>query len=119
MDEHVKFNFALVHFEGQAEYWFQTYIKGKGRVLWQEFTKDLSARFAKLSKESMVGEFHKLRQRDSTENCYKDFEALRSIVANEGASSESNQKPILPKRPPPQEAKYKSRKDAQMIPPEL
>ncbi|KAK2987101.1 hypothetical protein RJ640_011812, partial [Escallonia rubra] len=84
MDANLKVNFASVHFEGQAEYWFSTYIKPRGRVYWQDFVRDLHARFAKLFKESVLGEFHKLRQVGTVEQYYNEFETLRSILVNEG-----------------------------------
>ncbi|KAK2980948.1 hypothetical protein RJ640_025097 [Escallonia rubra] len=84
MDEAYKVNFASVHFEGQAEHWFGTYIKAKGRVHWGEFVRDLNSRFAKLFKESVIGEFHKLRQLGSVELYYNEFETLRSVLVNEG-----------------------------------
>ncbi|KAK2992554.1 hypothetical protein RJ640_010436 [Escallonia rubra] len=84
MDANLKVNFASVHFEGQAEYWFSTYIKPRGKVYWQNFVRDLHARFAKLFKESELGEFHKLRQVGTVEQYYNKFETLRSILVNEG-----------------------------------
>ncbi|KAK2986483.1 hypothetical protein RJ640_001006 [Escallonia rubra] len=73
-----------VHFEAQAEYWFGAYIKARGRVLWPVFVRDITARFAKLFKESVIGEFHKLRQVGTVEQYYNEFETLRSIMVNEG-----------------------------------
>ncbi|KAK2977942.1 hypothetical protein RJ640_002582 [Escallonia rubra] len=84
MEETYKVNFASVHFEGQAEHWFGTYIKAKVRVHWGEFVRDLNSRFAKLFKESVIGEFHKLRQLGSVEQYYNEFETLRSLLVNEG-----------------------------------
>ncbi|KAK2978074.1 hypothetical protein RJ640_003567 [Escallonia rubra] len=40
--------------------------------------------FAKLFKESVIGEFHKLRQTGTVEQYYNEFETLRSIMANKG-----------------------------------
>ncbi|KAK2965721.1 hypothetical protein RJ640_022248 [Escallonia rubra] len=90
MDDYVKVNFASVHFEAQSEYWFGIYIKARGRVLWLVFIRDLTARFAKLFKESVIGEFHKLRQVGTVEQYYNDFEALRSIMVNEGCRFDDN-----------------------------
>ncbi|KAK2970614.1 hypothetical protein RJ640_013489 [Escallonia rubra] len=84
MEKNLKVNFASVHFEGQAEYWFSTYIRPRGRLYWPEFVRDLHARFAKLLKESVLGEFRKLRQTGSVEQYYNEFETLRSILVNEG-----------------------------------
>ncbi|KAK2974149.1 hypothetical protein RJ640_021440 [Escallonia rubra] len=86
MDEMLKVNFASVHFEGQAEHWFGTYTKAKGKVAWTEFVRDLNSRFAQLFKESVIGEFHKLRQLGSVEQYYNEFETLRSVLVNEGCS---------------------------------
>ncbi|KAK2993952.1 hypothetical protein RJ640_000550 [Escallonia rubra] len=79
-----------VHFEAQAEYWFGAYTKARGKVLWPVFVRGLTARFAKLFKESMVGEFHKLRQVGTLEQYYNEFEALRSIMVNEGYKFDDN-----------------------------
>ncbi|KAK2981878.1 hypothetical protein RJ640_010395 [Escallonia rubra] len=84
VDEQYKVSFASIHFEGQAEFWFGTYTKAKGRVTWTEFVKDLNARFASLFRESIVGEFHKLRHTSSVEIYYNGFEALRSMLVSEG-----------------------------------
>ncbi|KAK2993192.1 hypothetical protein RJ640_005160 [Escallonia rubra] len=59
--------------------------KAKGKVCWQEFTKDLHARFSCLFRESIIGEFHKLRQATTVEQYYNDFETLRSILVSEGS----------------------------------
>ncbi|KAK2988604.1 hypothetical protein RJ640_026101 [Escallonia rubra] len=80
IDEPIKVNFASIHFDGQAEFWFGTYIKAKGRVTWDVFVRDLNSRFASLFRESIVGEFHKLRQTTTVESYYNEFEALRSIL---------------------------------------
>ncbi|KAK2989279.1 hypothetical protein RJ640_000029 [Escallonia rubra] len=88
VDECNKVNFASIHFEGQAEYWFGAYIKTKERVLWPEFVKDVHSRFAKLFKESVVGEFRKLRQQSSVEAYYNDFETIRSMMVSEGCKLE-------------------------------
>ncbi|KAK2994167.1 hypothetical protein RJ640_016673 [Escallonia rubra] len=79
-----KVSFASIHFEGQAEHWFGAYIKTKERVLWPEFVKDVHSRFAKLFKESVVGEFHKLMQQTSVEAYYNEFETIRSMMVSEG-----------------------------------
>ncbi|KAK2974775.1 hypothetical protein RJ640_000438 [Escallonia rubra] len=88
MDEMLKVNFASVHFKGQAEHWFGTYTKAKGKVAWTEFVRDLNSRFAQLFKESIIGEFHKLRQLGSVEQYYNEFETLRSVLVNEGCKFE-------------------------------
>ncbi|KAK2978990.1 hypothetical protein RJ640_029958 [Escallonia rubra] len=88
VEERNKVNFASIHFEGQTEYWFGAYIKTKERVLWPEFVKDVHSRFAKLFKESVVGEFHKLRQQTSVEAYYNDFETIRSMMVSEGCKLE-------------------------------
>ncbi|KAK2975804.1 hypothetical protein RJ640_022764 [Escallonia rubra] len=89
MDEMLKVNFASVHFEGQAEHWFGTYTKAKGKVSWTEFVRDLNSRFAQLFKESIIGEFHKLRQLGSVEQYYNEFKTtLRSVLVNEGCKFE-------------------------------
>ncbi|KAK2993465.1 hypothetical protein RJ640_005159 [Escallonia rubra] len=85
VEEQYKVNFASIYFDGQAEFWFGTYIKAKGIVCWQEFTKDLHARFSSLFRESIIGEFHKLRQATTVEQYYNDFETLRSILVSEGS----------------------------------
>ncbi|KAK2969314.1 hypothetical protein RJ640_030855 [Escallonia rubra] len=84
IDEPIKVNFASIHFDGQAEFWFGTYIKAKGRVTWDVFVRDLNSRFASLFRESIVGEFHKLRHTTTVESYYNEFEALRSILVSEG-----------------------------------
>ncbi|KAK2975240.1 hypothetical protein RJ640_021984 [Escallonia rubra] len=88
VEERNKVNFASIHFEGQAEHWFAAYIKTKERVLWPEFAKDVHSRFAKLFKESVVGEFHKLMQQTSVEAYYNDFETIRSMMVSEGCKLE-------------------------------
>ncbi|KAK2991121.1 hypothetical protein RJ640_025871 [Escallonia rubra] len=88
VEERNKVNFASIHFEGQAEHWFGAYIKTKERVLWPEFVKDVHSRFAKLFKESVVGEFHKLMQQTSVEAYYNDFETIRSMMVGEGCKLE-------------------------------
>ncbi|KAK2967813.1 hypothetical protein RJ640_027707 [Escallonia rubra] len=80
IDEQIKVNFASIHFDGQAEFWFGTYIKAKGRVTWNVFVRDLNSRFASLFRENIVGEFHKLRQTTTVDSYYNEFEALRSIL---------------------------------------
>ncbi|KAK2965950.1 hypothetical protein RJ640_002680 [Escallonia rubra] len=90
VDEQYKVSFASVHFDGQAEFWYGTYIKAKGRVLWVNFVKDLHARFSSLFKESIIGEFHKLRQTTTVEQYYNDFETLRSILVSEGSMLEES-----------------------------
>ncbi|KAK2988545.1 hypothetical protein RJ640_022496 [Escallonia rubra] len=84
VDETSKVNFASIHFEGQVEYWYSAYIKVKKRVLWPEFVKDLHARFAKLFKDNVVREFHKLRQKSSVKAYYNDFETIWSMMVSEG-----------------------------------
>ncbi|KAK2967121.1 hypothetical protein RJ640_020529 [Escallonia rubra] len=88
IEEQIKVNFASIHFDGQAEFWFGTYIKAKGRVTWDVFVRDLNSRFASLFRESIVGEFHKLRQTTNVESYYNEFEALRSILVSEGCKFE-------------------------------
>ncbi|KAK2973787.1 hypothetical protein RJ640_008192 [Escallonia rubra] len=90
IDEQIKVNFASIHFDGQVEFWFDTYIKAKGRVTWNVFVRDLNSRFASLFRESIVGEFHKLRQTTTIESYYNEFEALRSILVSKGFKFEEN-----------------------------
>ncbi|KAK2992562.1 hypothetical protein RJ640_022755 [Escallonia rubra] len=90
MDETHKVNFASAHFEGQAEHWFGTYIKAKGRVQWKEFVNDVNSRFARLFKESVIGEFHKLKQLGTVEQYYNEFEAIRSVLVNEECKFEED-----------------------------
>ncbi|KAK2982784.1 hypothetical protein RJ640_006071 [Escallonia rubra] len=80
--------YAKVHFEGQAEHWFGTHTKAKGKVSWTELVRDLNSRFAQLFKESVIGKFHKLRQLGSVEQYYNEFETLRSVLVNEGCKFE-------------------------------
>ncbi|KAK2971520.1 hypothetical protein RJ640_017889 [Escallonia rubra] len=67
-----------------------TYIKARGRVSWFTFVKDLHARFSSLFRESVIGEFHKLRQTNTVEQYYNDFETLRSILVSEGSKFEED-----------------------------
>ncbi|KAK2986011.1 hypothetical protein RJ640_005103 [Escallonia rubra] len=89
-DEQHKVNFASVHFDGQVEFWFGTFIKAKGKVSWLNFVRDLHARFCSLFRESVIGEFHKLRQATTVEQYYNDFETLRSILVSEGCKFEED-----------------------------
>ncbi|KAK2979579.1 hypothetical protein RJ640_020071 [Escallonia rubra] len=84
VDEQYKVSFASVHFDGQAEFWYGTYIKARGRVSWLDFFRDLHARFSSLFRECVIEEFHKLRQITTVEQYYNDFETLRSILVSEG-----------------------------------
>ncbi|KAK2970816.1 hypothetical protein RJ640_010088 [Escallonia rubra] len=88
LNEHYKVSFASVHFDGQVEFWYGTYIKGRGRVSWLNFVRDLHARFSSLFRESVIGEFHKLRQTTTVEQYYNDFETLRSILVSGGSKFE-------------------------------
>ncbi|KAK2970411.1 hypothetical protein RJ640_016265 [Escallonia rubra] len=90
VDELYKVSFVSVHFDGQAEFWYGTYIKSRGRVSWFTFVKDLHARFSSLFRESIIGEFHKLKQTNTVEHYYNDFETLRSILVSEGSQFEEN-----------------------------
>ncbi|KAK2988469.1 hypothetical protein RJ640_000786 [Escallonia rubra] len=90
VEEQYKVSFASVHFDGQAEFWFGTYIKAKGIVSWPNFIRDLHARFSSLFRESIIGEFHKLRQITTVEQYYNDFKTLRSILVSEGCKFEEN-----------------------------
>ncbi|KAK2989832.1 hypothetical protein RJ640_029560 [Escallonia rubra] len=76
--------------EGQAEHWFGTYIKAKGRVQWKEFVNNVNSRFARLFKESVIGEFHKLKQLGTVEQYYNEFETIRSVLVNEGCKFEED-----------------------------
>ncbi|KAK2973512.1 hypothetical protein RJ640_016201 [Escallonia rubra] len=90
VDEQYKVSFASVHFDGQAEFWYGTYIKARGRVSWPNFVRDIHARFSSLFRESVIGEFHKLRQATTVEQYYNDFETLRSILVSEGSKFEED-----------------------------
>ncbi|KAK2966210.1 hypothetical protein RJ640_027875 [Escallonia rubra] len=90
VEEQHKVSFASVHFYGQAEFWFGTYIKAKGMVSWLNFVRDLHARFSSLFRESVIGEFHKLRQVTTAEQYYNEFETLRSILVSEGCMFEED-----------------------------
>ncbi|KAK2974937.1 hypothetical protein RJ640_009219 [Escallonia rubra] len=90
VDEQYKVSFASVHFDGQAEFWYGTYIKARGKVSWPNFARDLHARFSSLFRESVIGEFHKLRQTTTVEQYYNDFETLRSILVSEGSKFEED-----------------------------
>ncbi|KAK2970128.1 hypothetical protein RJ640_001605 [Escallonia rubra] len=82
--------FASVHFFGQAEFWYGTYSKARGKVSWPNFVRDLYARFSSLFRESIIGEFHKLRQTTTVEHFYNDFETLTSSLVSEGINLEED-----------------------------
>ncbi|KAK2975292.1 hypothetical protein RJ640_026800 [Escallonia rubra] len=90
VDEQYKVGFASVHFFGQAEFWYGTYSKARGKVSWPNFVRNLHARFSSLFRESIIGEFHKLRQTTTVEHFYNDFETLRSILVSEGINLEED-----------------------------
>ncbi|KAK2975213.1 hypothetical protein RJ640_003008 [Escallonia rubra] len=90
VDEQYKVDFASVHFFGQAEFWYGTHSRARGKVSWPNFVRDLYARFSSLFRESIIGEFHKLRQTTTVEHFYNDFETLRSILVSEGRNLEED-----------------------------
>ncbi|KAK2988870.1 hypothetical protein RJ640_018308 [Escallonia rubra] len=83
--EDYKVSYASVHFDAQAECWYAAYIKPLGRVRWEQFTKDLYARFSLTNGVSVMGSFNRLVQTGSIEEYFNQFEEMRAQVVQEFA----------------------------------
>ncbi|KAK2988869.1 hypothetical protein RJ640_024050 [Escallonia rubra] len=81
--EDYKVSYASVHFDAQAECWYATYIKPQGRVRWEQFVKDLYARFSLTNGISVMGNFNRLVQAGSVEEYFNQFEEMRAQVVQE------------------------------------
>ncbi|KAK2968998.1 hypothetical protein RJ640_007863 [Escallonia rubra] len=78
-----KVSYASVHFDAQAECWYAAYIKPLGRVRWEQFVKDMYARFSLTNGISVMGDFNKLIQVGSVDEYFNNFEAMRAHVVQE------------------------------------
>ncbi|KAK2986656.1 hypothetical protein RJ640_010112 [Escallonia rubra] len=67
----------------QVEYWYSTYIKPLGKVFWNQFVRDLYARFSNVRRDSVIGEFNQLRQTAIVSDYYNHFEEQRAQVVEE------------------------------------
>ncbi|KAK2985943.1 hypothetical protein RJ640_001571 [Escallonia rubra] len=81
--EDYKVSYASVHFDAQAECWYAAYIKPLGRVRWEQFTKDMYARFSLTNGISVMGSFNRLVQTGSIGEYFNQFEEMRAQVVQE------------------------------------
>lgn len=70
---------AAIHLEDKALLWHQTYMKNRGYVApkWEEYVKDISARFGDLYDDPMA-DLKELKQLGSVQEYHDSFDALAS-----------------------------------------
>ncbi|KAK2968620.1 hypothetical protein RJ640_000356 [Escallonia rubra] len=81
--EEYKVSYASVHFDAQAECWYAAYSKPLGRVGWEQFVRDLFARFSLTNGISVMGDFNRLVQTGSVDDYFNQFESMRAQVVQE------------------------------------
>lgn len=68
---------AAMHMSGTPRYWYKSFMVGKKRVTWQQFTQAFLARFGELETELVFDKFKKLQQVSTVESYFDEFEKCR------------------------------------------
>jgi hypothetical protein len=77
---------AVVHFEGAASQWLQVYIKKVRNPSWVQFVQAVEEKFGKDDYRKALTELLELKQENTVEEYFKDFQELQFQVSmhNEG-----------------------------------
>ncbi|PIN03993.1 hypothetical protein CDL12_23478 [Handroanthus impetiginosus] len=78
--EEQKVSFAVVHFRGKAELWFQNLLEERSMPSWEELIVLVMERFDDLEPALVVGELSRLQQMGTVGDYYERFEDLKSHV---------------------------------------
>lgn len=68
---------AAMHTSGSPRYWYKSFMVGKNKVSWQQFTQAFLARFGELETELVFDKFKKLQQTTTVEAYFDEFEKCR------------------------------------------
>lgn len=68
---------AAMHMTGTPRSWYKSFMVGRERVTWQQFTQAFLARFGELETELVFDKFKKLQQVSTVEQYFDEFEKCR------------------------------------------
>ena len=68
---------AAMHMSGTPRYWYKSFMVGRDKVTWQQFTQAFLARFGELETELVFDKFKKLQQTTTVEDYFDEFEKSR------------------------------------------